>query len=75
MSTEGEAMALHKDSTTFSGLVSAAPRDKWIAFSEDETKIVGVGDTMEEAVAAARVAGVDEPILFKTPLQWGYSVL
>ena len=64
-----------QDSTTFSSLLSTAPRDKWIALSEDETRIVGVGDTMEDAVSAASAAGVEEPILFKTPLQWGYSVL
>jgi hypothetical protein len=74
MMTNGTAMA-RQNSATFSSLLSAAPRDKWIALSEDETRIVGVGDTMEEAVSAASAAGVEEPILFKTPLQWGYSVL
>jgi hypothetical protein len=73
MMVNGTAMA--REPQTVSTLLSTAPRDKWIALSEDETKIVGVGDTMEEAVTAAAAQGVEEPILLKTPLQWGYSVL
>ena len=55
-------------------MLAEAPRDKWLALSEDESRIVGIGDTMEEAVAAAAKEGVEEPVLLKTPLEWGHRV-
>jgi len=39
----------------------------WIAFSEDESKVVGCGSSHEEAVQQAANAGVPDPILIKTP--------
>jgi hypothetical protein len=56
-------------------MLKEAPRDKWLALSEDESRIVGVGDTMEEAVSAAAKSGVEEPVLIKSPLEWGQRVL
>jgi hypothetical protein len=48
----------------------SAPLDSWIALSEDETKIVAVGSTYDEAVKNSERAGVSEPILVKTPKSW-----
>jgi hypothetical protein len=48
----------------------AAPRCKWLALSEDGARIVGVGDTMREAVIAAAESGVDEPMLVRMPSHW-----
>lgn len=48
----------------------AAPLDKWIALSEDESKIVAVGSTYEEAVKNSEIAGVSDPVLLKTPKVW-----
>jgi hypothetical protein len=44
-----------------------APLDRWIALSEDESRIVAVGSTFEEAVREAERAGVSDPIIVKTP--------
>ena len=45
-----------------------APPDSWVAFSEDDdTKIVAVGATYEEALSKAQSAGVADPVLAKTP--------
>ena len=51
-------------------LLESAPLDKWIALSEDETRIVAVGSTYEEAVTASEKAGVSDPLLIKTPPVW-----
>jgi hypothetical protein len=48
----------------------SAPLDKWIALSEDESKIVAVGSTYEEAVKNSEIAGVSDPVLLKTPKVW-----
>jgi len=48
----------------------SAPKDSWVAFSEDETKVVAHGSTYDEAVANAEKKGVKEPVLVKTPKEW-----
>jgi hypothetical protein len=47
-----------------------APRDKWIALSEDESTIVAVGSTYAEAAQNSELAGVADPILMKVPKVW-----
>ncbi len=59
----------------YARMLAEAPRDSWIALSEDESRIVGFGSTMEEAVSAAAKQGVEEPILVKSPIEWGCKVL
>jgi hypothetical protein len=51
-------------------LLRKAPLDSWIALSEDETKIAAVGTTFEEAARKSELAGVDDPVLLKTPNVW-----
>ncbi len=51
-------------------LLSTAPLDSWIALSEDETTIVAVGATYEDAVRKSDLAGVSDPVLLKTPKVW-----
>ena len=48
----------------------SAPLDKWIALSEDESKVVAVGSTYDEVVKNSEKAGVSDPILIKTPKVW-----
>lgn len=48
----------------------SAPLNSWIALSEDETMVVAVGATYEEAVRNSERAGVSEPTLLKTPERW-----
>ena len=40
------------------GLLNKAPLDSWVALSEDETRIVAVGATYEEAARKSELAGV-----------------
>lgn len=56
-------------------LLADAPRDKWLALSDDETRVVGAGDTVEAAVSQAAQNGVADPILVLAPPQWGFTVL
>jgi hypothetical protein len=51
-------------------LLRNAPLDSWIALSEDETKIVAVGTSYQEAVQESEKAGVSDPLLIKTPKVW-----
>jgi len=51
-------------------LLSKAPLDSWVALSEDETRIVAVGATYEEAANKSELAGVSDPVLLKTPKVW-----
>jgi hypothetical protein len=51
-------------------LLNKAPLDSWVALSEDETRVVAVGATYEEAVSKSALAGVSDPVLLKTPKQW-----
>jgi hypothetical protein len=50
--------------------LKSAPLDSWVALSEDETKIVAVGASYEEAVEKSEKAGVMDPLLVKTPPVW-----
>jgi hypothetical protein len=45
-----------------------------LALNEDETQIVGRGETMEEAIAKAREKGVEDPIVIWSPKKWVQSV-
>ena len=57
------------DDPRFDALKSA-PLDSWIALSEDETAVVAVGSTYDEAVKKSESAGVSDPVLVKTPKAW-----
>lgn len=50
--------------------LKSAPLDSWVALSEDETKIVAVGSSYDEAVKKSENAGVTDPVLVKTPKAW-----
>jgi hypothetical protein len=51
-------------------LLRAAPLNKWIALSEDESIIVAIGETYSEVSERSDLAGVPDPIILKTPQQW-----
>jgi len=51
-------------------VLKAAPLDSWIALSEDESRIVAIGPSYEEAVRQSEDAGVTDPVLVKTPRVW-----
>jgi len=48
----------------------SAPLNAWVALSEDETKVVATGATYEEAAVESERAGVRDPIIIKTPVEW-----
>jgi hypothetical protein len=57
------------DDLRFEALKSA-PLDSWVALSEDQTRVVAVGSSYEEAVMKSESAGVSDPVLVKTPKAW-----
>ncbi|MDA2913164.1 DUF5678 domain-containing protein [Acidobacteriia bacterium AH_259_A11_L15] len=52
-----------------------APPDGWVAFSEDEGRVVAYGATYDEAVSKAEQAGEKDPLLVKVPTDWTEVVL
>ena len=63
-----------KDEMRLKILREAKPK-AWVAFNEDETKLVGQGDTIDEAVEKAKRNGCDDPILWRIPVDWSPRIL
>jgi hypothetical protein len=55
--------------------LQSAPLDRWIALSEDESRVVAEGSSFEEAAAKAEEKGVSDPVLLRTPEDWTPRVL
>jgi len=53
-----------------SAVLANAPRNCWLALSEDQTKVVARGETVADAVAEAKKAGVNDPIVMWAPKEW-----
>jgi hypothetical protein len=51
-------------------ILSEAKPNSWLAFSSDESKIVGRGDSYMEAVEEAEKNGEADPLLIKIPDNW-----
>lgn len=51
-------------------ILRSAPLNKWIALSEDESRMVAVGDTFDEVSKRCDLAGISDPVILKTPEQW-----
>jgi hypothetical protein len=51
-------------------ILSEAKPNSWLAFSSDESKIVGRGDSYIEAVEEAEKNGEADPLLIKIPDNW-----
>jgi hypothetical protein len=47
-----------------------APMNTWIALSEEEGKIVAVGNSYAEAAANSEQAGYDDSLIMRTPEVW-----
>ena len=54
--------------------LTGAPRNAWIALNEAETKVVGSGTTLEEAIAEASANGVEDPVVLWAPATWHHSI-
>jgi len=46
----------------------------WLAFSEDESRVVAQGKTYDEAVEAADKAGEQNPVITRIPNDWSERV-
>jgi hypothetical protein len=51
-------------------ILSEAKPNSWVAFSSDESKLVGRGDSYEQAVEDAQKHGESDPLLIKIPDNW-----
>jgi len=71
--TEAEAMPTKY--VDYAEVLADAPRDCWLALNEDETKVVGRGETVQEAVEEAKRAGVEDPVILWSPKRRIASVL
>lgn len=52
-------------------ILREARPNSWVAFANDESRVVAYGDTYSEAVAAAERRGELEPVMLKIPEHWG----
>lgn len=53
-----------------SEVLQNAPRECWLALTQDETRVVGRGENIIEAVADAKENGEDDPRLIWAPETW-----
>jgi len=56
--------------STFSRLLLDSPKNCWLALNEEESKVVGSGLTLEEAVSTAKKNGIEDPLLIWSPREW-----
>ena len=55
-------------------LLREAKPNSWVAFSEDESKVVAYGDSYSQVIRAAESVGEKEPVIVKTPENWSSKV-
>lgn len=53
-----------------SNILEKAPRECWLALAKDESKVVGRGEHIQDAVQEARENGEDDPVLIWAPKAW-----
>lgn len=52
-----------------------APLNGWVAFSENEERLVAYGMTYDEVVGKSEELGVSDPVVVKIPEAWTDLVL
>jgi hypothetical protein len=55
--------------------LSKAPKNSWVAFSEDESRVIAYGESFQEVVSKAEAVGETDPLILKTPEDWTHRVL
>lgn len=50
--------------------LAGAPLDAWVALAQDESRIVAVGRSYQEAAEKSDEAGEPDAIILKTPGEW-----
>ena len=53
-----------------SEVIRNAPRNCWLALSDDQSELLGYGETIDAAVDAAEAKGIKEPVLLWSPEEW-----
>jgi len=53
-----------------SEVIKNAPRNCWIALNDEQTKVVGYGDTPDAAIDEAIRNGVENAVLLWSPEEW-----
>jgi len=71
---QSERIYLEMQNRQLGELLTGAARNCWLAISADETRIVGKGNTLEEAVEAARKNGEDDPLVMWAPKTWNHAI-
>lgn len=56
-------------------ILREATPNTWLAFSSDESQLVGRGDTFGDASTAAENAGEQDPIIMLVPATWSPTLL
>jgi hypothetical protein len=56
--------------TDLSEVIKNAPRNCWLALNDDQTEVVGYGDTPDAAIDAALRNGADNTVLLWCPDEW-----
>ena len=51
-----------------------APLNGWIAFSEDDERLIACGASYDEVVASAEKQGASDLVVVKVPETWIYRV-
>jgi xanthine/CO dehydrogenase XdhC/CoxF family maturation factor len=46
----------------------------WLAFSQDESRVVAAGKTYDEVVEAAEKVGESDPVIARVPTDWALRV-
>ena len=54
-------------SIDLSTLIAKAPRECWVALNEEGNKLLGWGETIDEAMKKAKESGVDDPLMIWSP--------
>lgn len=55
-------------------ILREAKPNSWLAFSSDESRLVGWGDTLGIAVEQAAKQGEKDPVVLKIPPDWSIKV-
>ena len=70
-------MANHLDAASEARLsaLTSAPKDRWIALSADESRVVADGATFDEVATVAARSGEADPLIIRVPEDWTTRVL
>lgn len=52
-----------------------APKERWIALSSDETRVIASGETFTEVSSKADASGETDPLIMLVPEDWTPRVL